>query len=55
MNVIIPFQTILTGATISFVGFMLQMHYLLLVGALCLTGGYKTLVSAEKALGATVV
>jgi len=30
------------------------MHYLLLTGALCLTGGYKILASSQIALGKTV-
>jgi len=30
------------------------MHYLLLTGALCLTGGYKILASSQIALGKTI-
>ncbi|EGR32910.1 nad transhydrogenase beta subunit family protein, putative [Ichthyophthirius multifiliis] len=41
MNVIIPFQTVMIGFTVAFVGFLLQRDFLMIVGALCITGGYK--------------
>ncbi|EGR29350.1 nad beta subunit, putative, partial [Ichthyophthirius multifiliis] len=41
LNVIIPFQTVLMGITLSFVGFVFNRDYLIIVGALCITGGYK--------------
>ncbi|EAS01032.2 NAD(P) transhydrogenase subunit beta (macronuclear) [Tetrahymena thermophila SB210] len=54
MNIVVPCQTFLTGLTIVFVGFMLDRHYLLLVGALCITGGLSLTLQSAKGLNVKV-
>ncbi|EGR30700.1 nad transhydrogenase subunit beta, putative [Ichthyophthirius multifiliis] len=50
LNAIIPFQTITTGITLSFIGFILQRDYLIIAGALCITGGYQLTLRAQNGI-----